>query len=537
MDGSSNNRKRGTSKKFIIFIITALLIIGGSVSAFVLLNISDKQKYFLAEKTSFEVIGDQFEKRFEPELNWQENVQDNPVDTTLELSATYNDPNANLTTFGPAQIINNSTLTIHNAMDTKEKRMATEVSGAFGGITIDGLNFYLTSNKLLVELPFLKELLQVKDADVGKLLHEVDPTVYTGKEKVDFETFFNGSEVLSKDDQKYLQKEYLETIYDNLPDDAFKAADDSIKVNEKSIDAEKLTFHLSEKQVKDILSSTMKRMKDDKRLKEIIKEQLAIQTLGAGVSTSNLTPGLQNDLDDMMEEFDTTLENAIKQLESFQIPDGMTSTIWVRDDLIVKRDFSLTMGPSEDELLTFTINGTQILGESNQTFDYTLGFIEGAKDSATAENELTVTGDLSWKNNKADDSIKLAAGDGEFTYEGTSTLKDGKRDFERIFALKTGTDEGQLTWSGNAAYNEDKMNSENTLSLQLPGMPEDVFSLQVAKDAKLIKKVEIPQDQDVKDIGSMKVNEIMQYFQNEVTPQFQKWAFKIMGTSGNLNGF
>ncbi|ASN05047.1 DUF6583 family protein [Virgibacillus necropolis] len=526
---SQNNRRKGTSKKFLIFIITAILIIGGSVAAFVLLNVSDKQNYFLAEKNSFEVIGEQFEKRFEQELNWQEKVQENPTESTMELSATYNDPAAGTSPFGPAQIINNSTLTINNSMDLKEKKMATEISGAFGGITIDGLNLYLTSEKLLVELPFLKELLQIKEGDIGKLLHEVDPTMYSGKEKIDFDTFFNGSKVLSEDDQEYLKKEYLEMVYDKLPDDAFKATDETVEVNSESIDAEKITFQLNEKQVKDLLSSVMEKMKDDKRLKEIIREQLAVQSLGAGVSTSSIAPSVENDIDQMIKEFETTLDKAIKGLETFQIPDGLNSTIWVKDEQIVKRDFSLSMGPSKDELVTFEINGTQTLGETDQTFDYTIGAVENGQDSS-----MTITGDLSWKDNKADDSIKLVAGDFEAAYTGNSTLIDGKREFERVFTFKTRPDQGELNWSGNATYNEDKMNSEHTFAVQVPGMAEDALSLHVANDAKLIKQVEIPKDPEVKDIGSMSVDEIMQYFQVEVAPQFQQWMMGIMG--GNLNG-
>lgn len=530
---SNTNRNKGMSKKIIIIAITAILVVGGSVAAFVLLNLSDKQKYFLAEKSNVEAAADQFKKRFEPELDWQKQVKENPTDTTLELSATYNDPAATPTTvFGPGQIINNSTLTIHNAMDTEDKKMATEISGAFGGIEIDGLNFYLTSEKAMVQLPFLKELLQIKESDVGSLLKQIDPDMYTGEEKVDFDSIFNGTQVLSEKDQDYLYKEYAKMLYEKLPDDAFKASSETVKVDSKSIDAEKVTFHLDEKQVKELLSSTMKKMKDDKRLKEIIKDQIAVQSLGAGVSTSNLAPSVEKDIDGMINEFETTLDEAIKGLESFQIPDGFTSTIWTNDDQIVKRDFSLTMGPTKDDLVTFKINGTQLLGETNQTFDYQLSVVENDQESP-----MNITGDLSWKDNKADDSIKLAANDTEFTYEGTSTLKDGKRDFERVISMNSGSEQGALNWSGNATYDKDHMSSENTFAVQVPGTEEDAFSLELAKDAKLIKQVEIPKDPEVKDIGSMQVNEISQYFQTEVAPQFQQWLLGIMGGGGNLNGF
>lgn len=525
------NRKNGSSKKIIIFTITALLIIGGSVAAFVLLNLSDKQKYFLAEKNSFEVVGEQLENRFEPELDWQEKVQANPTDTILELSATYNDPATTLTAFGPAQIINNSTLTIHNQMDVKEKKMATEISGAFGGITIDGLNVYLTSEKLLGKLPFLKELLQIKEGDVGDLLKEANSALFTGKEKVDFDTFFTGTNVISKDDQKYLQEAYLKMIYEKLPDRAFKSSDETVEVDSKSIDAEKVTFHLTEKGLKNIVSSTMGKMKSDKRLKDIIRQQLALQAFGAGVSSTNIAPNVEKNIEKMINQFESTLDTAIKELETFQIPDGLTSTIWVHDDLIVKRDFSLSMGEAKAALVTFGVNGTQMLGEANQMFNYKFAFTENNQTSS-----MTATGDLSWTDNKANDSIKLATGNNAFTYEGTATLKDSERDFERVFTMKTGADQGGLNWSGNVDYNEDHMSSENTLAVQVPGIEKDMLSLQIDKEAKLIKQVEIPEDPQVKDIGSMTVNEIEQYYQDEVMPQLQQWIFGILGTGGNLNG-
>ncbi|MFZ3576350.1 hypothetical protein [Virgibacillus sp. DJP39] len=517
-----NNRKKG----IIIFVVTALLIVGGSVAAFVLLNFSDKQKYFLAEKSSIEAISEQFNNRFEPELNWQEKVQENPTESTYELSATYNDPSANVTLFGPSQIINNSTLTLKNATDFKNKKMATEISGAFGGITIDGLSFYLTSEKLLVELPFLKELLQMKEGDIGQLLKELDPQMYTGKEKIDYDTFFNRSS-LSESDQEYLKEEYLEMIYDSLPDESFQASEETVEVNSTSFNAEKIVFHLTEKQLKKILSTTLEKMKSDQRLKEIIKEQVALRSFGAGMSTSSLTPSVESDIDEMINEFETTLDHGIEQLKTIQIPDGLKSTIWVTDDSIIQRELVFSVGPSNGEIVTFNVSGKQFISETDQTFDYTFSVKENQNAST-----LALTGDLSWKNNEANDSIKLVADGLEVGYDGNSTLTDGKREFERIFTLNTEQDQGSLSWSGNAMYNKNEMSSEHSLTIQAPEMPKDMLSLQLSKDARLIKEVTIPSGQNVKDIGSMTADEIMQYFQTEVTPKFQQWVMGIMGSGG-----
>ncbi|WP_430784898.1 hypothetical protein VBD025_09690 [Virgibacillus flavescens] len=526
---SAKGRNKGKSKKLIIFILTGILIIGGSVAAFVLLNLSDKQKYFLAEKNSAEFIEEQIKDRMETELSWQEKTKENPTETTIELAAAYNDPAANLSNLGPAQIINNSTLTIKNALDTEKKKMATEISGDFGGITIDGLNLYLTSEKLLVQLPFLQELLLVNEGDVSKLLNQIDPQTYSGEEKVEFDKLFNGSNVLPEDDQEYLKEEYLKMLYDKLPDSAFKTTDEKIEVNSNTIDAEKITFHLTEKELKDLLITTMEKMKEDERFIEILREQLEMQFLGAG---SSLTPSVETNIDSMVAEFDASMEDAINGLEKLQIPDGLTSIIWTNNDLIVKRDFALSMGPSKDKIVTLNVDGTQLFNETEQTFDYKLGFEENGEKS-----DVTVTGDLSWKDNSAKDSIKLASSEGELTYEGTSTVDDGTKEFERNFTLKTGQEKGGITWTGNAEYQEEAMNAEHEISIQLPGMAEDIVSLQLENESNLVKQVDIPEDSQTKDIGGMDINALTQYIQKEVTPQFQQWLFGILGSGGGLNGF
>lgn len=538
MNGTYNNKtsgKKGLSKKAVAIFIIAILVIGGSVAAYALLNLSAKQQYFLAEKNSIEFAVDKAKERYEPEVSWYEQSEENPTETTLEFTGQYNDPNAKsgLGVMGPSQIINNSKLTLTTALDKSKQHMATELQASMGAIEVGNIHFYLTADKVMLGLPFLDQLLQLNGSDLGKLLKEVDPDMFTGDEKLDFNAFFEGSNgVISKEDQKYITEEYLKMTYENLPDEAFKLTDETVDVNSEAIDTKKITMHLSEKQTKGLVRNILNKMENDERLKEIISEQIVFQQFGAGITSSSLTPDIQNQVDELVANFETAIKDAQQSLGEFKIPDGIKSTIWVKDDLIVKRNFSMKLGPANDDLVTFSVNGTQILGDANQTFDYEFGVTE-----QTEEYTMTLSGDLNRKDNKTTDSIKIAFNDTELSYEGSSTLKDEAREFERVFSFRDANENGSLIWAGNASYNNDQMTSEHDFTIEAPEISQGMYSLHIEKSSEIIKSVEMNNDKEVKNIGNMSMEELNQYFEMEVTPQFQQWVFGLMGTGGNMNDF
>lgn len=523
MDETFNDeqKKKGISKGVIAFIV-AILVIGGSVAAYFMLNISEKDKYFLSEKKSFEFMTDKFEERYQPELDWYEKSEENPTETKFTLSGEYNDPAGSELGMGPEQFINNSTIDITTATDMKEQKVSTKLSADIGGIKIDDIDFYLTSKEITLGLPFINELVQVKDDDLGKLLHEVDPLTFEKDGKIDLGTLFNGSNgTLSDEDIEYLKKEYLDMIYNELPDEAFDSSDDKIKVNDESMKTEKITMHLTEKQLKEIITKVLDKMENDKRLKDLIKEQIELQPQFGLIS-------MDDEIDEFMSDFESRIADSKDAVKDFQIPDGLTSVIWIKDDLIVQRDFNIEMGPSEDELVAFTIKGTQLLENDNQFFNYDLGFSDDYEDGT-----MNISGDLSWKDGKAKDSINLTAADTALSYESTETLKDDKRDFERVFSFEDPSGAGgSLIWDGNASYDKDQMKSEHNFSIEVPEVGQDMFALHIAVDGKTIKEVEMPDDGNVKDLGSMSADEIMQYFNEEVAPSFQQWMMKMIGAGG-----
>lgn len=526
MDDTQNKeqQKRGVPKKLIAIIVVLIVLIGGSIATYAMLSGSDKAQYFKAEKGTIDFMKDQFEDRYEPEMDWSKQSEENPTETTYDLSADYNDPMG----FGgggmmsPEDIINNASLSLTSQTDLDEKQLVTDMKAKFADMEVKDAGFYLDSDQLVAELPFLDESLQIKDEDVGGLLHELEPS-FPEDETIDFETFFEMAKGLPDEDRDYLIKEYVTEIYDELPGDAFNSSKETITVDDEKFKTKKLTLDLSEEETKDIIVSIMEKAQDDEKLQNILKKQMEIELFG--IDPEAMDVDFNEDIDEL---FGDQLDDAIEEVKDSHIPDGLTSTIWTKNDLIVKRDLSLSAGENEDDLAKVNVEGTHLLNDTNQKFDYTI-----TGDDGTSEEEaVKLSGDLSWKDDKADDSINLVIDDMELSYNGKETLKDGEREFDREFAFSDGFEDGSFYWSGNASYDKDQMNSENTFSADVDEIDQDTFSLTVAKDAKSIKEVDTPDTSDMKDIGSMSVDEIEDYFEKDVAPQYQEWFMDKMGLGG-----
>lgn len=524
--------KKGVSKGLIITIIVALLVIGGGVAAYVAMNnpSSDKHKYFLAEKNSWDFISDTLTERYSPEIEWLELSEEKPTGANVKLSAEYNDPyGGGYGEMDPAEIVNNSTITLTTQSDMANKKVAVGIAAEVAGITVEDINFYLTEEQAILGLPFLNELLQIKSEDVGPLLHETMPEDVPADQEIDFGMFFEAAEgYISEEDKEYLQKEYLEMVYDKLTDDDFTSSKEKVDVNGKSTDTEKIVFHLSEEKTKEILTTVFDKLAQDEKVKEMIEKQFTNQFFGLADESLIDT----QEIDQLLNEFEEGMLTAKEEVQDLSIPDGFTSTIWVDNKLIVKRDFSIEMGPDEESLVALTINATQLLTDENISFAYDFGF----KDSYD-EGVLTITGDSSTKDDLVTDSLKLIVEDVVISYEGEESLKDGKREFERVFSFSEPyTGDASLYWTGNSTYEKDQMNSEHEFSVAAEGIDRDLFTLHATIDGKQIKGVEIPED-NVKDLGSMTIDEIEAYIEGDAAAQFQQWLMGIMMSAGGDLGF
>jgi len=517
--------KKSTPKRLIAIIVAAVVVIGGGAAALMLVNIGDKEKYFLAERDTIEFFAETFEERYEPEMDWREYTEENVTESIIEIAAEYNDPYSNPAPMkiDPSQIINNSSLTISGAADMENEEISAEVLANVGGMEMDGIEFYLTSERVLFGLPFLDEEMQLMDKDFGPLMHEMDPETFTGEETLGLDTIFDGTGgFMSEEDLEYFQEEYLEMIYDELPDDAFTSEDEAAQIMGEPLDTEKITLHLTEEEIKSLLQQIIGKMQEDERLKELMREQFHSRFFAAD-------PMLEQQLDTMMEEFESGMEEAEEAVNTLYIPDGLTSAIWVYDGLVAKRDFDFSIGTAEDDLVGFHVEGEQTMEDSGQSFDYQLHLSD-----QFGENAMNITGDLSAENDQMEDAITINIADAlQLSYDGSETWQDGTRQFERIFSMDDEFNGGSIIWSGSAAYENDRMNSEHSISLEGEEIDQDMFALFLTIDSQTIDRVEIPEADNVTDLGSMGAGELKNYFELEVAPQFQQWLFGIMAGGGD----
>lgn len=523
----NNSEKKGNKKKGIIaIIITVLLIAGGGTAAFVLSNVSGKQAYFLAEKNTMEAMSNFYSERYKGELDWNDVTYEKPTDHAVELSAEYNGPtNAaqGYDTVDPAQIINNSSITLNAQSDMNEKEMAIDIAADISGLEIDGIETFLTDEKLVIGLPFLDDMLQITEEDFGPLLHELDPMSFTGEESMDLNTIFEKTGPLTEDEIEHFKEEYGKAIYDELPDDAFTSSEETIVVNGDEVKTEKVELHLTEQQVKDILSMVLEKMEKDEIIKGIIETQIE-----NNLFAEETIDQIESNVESALSEYETAISTVREGIEDdeFVINNGFNSTIWVHDDTIVQRELSIELGKA-NELVSLEINGTQLVSDSIHQFDYDFNFADEYTDGT-----MNIAGELTWEDNKASDSINLTVDEYVLSYDGNETLEDGTRDFDRTFSFKDPTFTGSLIWEGSSTYDKDQMNAEHQFSVESPEIAPNLFNLYVSVDGKQIDSVEMPNEENIVDLGKMSLDELAAYVESDINPKFQNWLFQLMSTGG-----
>lgn len=509
------NKNKGFSKKMVWIAIIAVILIAGGIAASTLLSKDAKEQYFLAEYNSAKLIEEAAETRYSDEFDWAEEVKETPSESSVDISAEFNDPSGFDST-GMQDIINNATISLNSSIDPKNKEMGFDLSANVAEIAIDDIEFYVTDNKMLASLPFLNQFLQVKEEDIGNFLYQIDPMTFTGEEEVKFDSFFDQT-VMSEEDIEHFQNEYMKMIYQELPEDAFTTEDESVDVNGEKLKTSKITLNLSEEKVKDIIEKVLIKAEKDDKLKDIIENQATLDPISY----------TSNDVSQMLEDFEAAIVEVREGLDDFKIPNGLTSTLWIKDDLVVKRDFSIEMGPTDTELAEFTLTGTQLFTKENQVFDYQLGINDEYEDIS-----MSLIGDLSWKDNVASDQITFSAEGIELVYTGNEELNNGTRDFDRRLAFKEdSTSTFELIWNGASTYENDQANAEHHFSLTGEGISEDDFQLNINTDQKLVKSLDIDTDSmEIVDLGSMNADELENYMIEDLGPQFQEWMMNFYGS-------
>ncbi|MBE1554227.1 DUF6583 family protein [Sporosarcina limicola] len=510
--------KKKSPKLIIALVVTALVLLGGSASAFFILNKSPKIEYLMAEVNTIKQIGELFEDRYKNEMQWMETQKKKPVESTFDLSAEWNDPDIDYDMEEVQGIINSVTLSMRNVFDPVKKETEFEMAGELGSTEVKFGKVFITPEKLLVALPFMDDLIRFDDDDFGRLMKEQDVD-YEGNEKLGLSQLFEDSFSTTEELNKHIEKEYLTYFFKELPETAFTSVKEDIEVFDKKINAKKIAMNLSEKEVKTLMKNIFKKVKEDKKLKKMLEEQLSIASFGSEISPSELT--------ELFEVYDEGLDEAIKGIDSLSIPNGIQSTIWQHSNKIVKRDFAMEIGEFEGEEATIKVSGTQLLEKNEQKWKYTIAVIDADSDE---EEVVKFVGDLKWKDQKAEDSITISADSVKLLYKGKEKLDGKKRTFTRSLSLADGDTSPKLVWSGSATHESDSMKANHAFTVTEQGMEEDMYNLNVKQQGKVVKKVDMPvESDDTVKLKDMNMTEIESYIEDDLGPKFLGWFMELMG--------
>ncbi len=518
--------KKKSPKSLIILVVTALVVLGGSASAFFLLTKSPKVQYLLAESETYKQMDSLVEARYKNEMDWMKVNQEKPVETTYDLSAEWNDPSVDYEMQEIQSIINSIVLSAKQVKDPVKKEMEVGVSGKLGSVSTDFVTMFATTEKLLLSLPFKEELIRIDDSDYGKFMKEVDKD-YEGNETIGLPYLFEDNYVISEELSTYLEKEYMEYLVKEIPEEAFTSDKEEITIFDEKKKTTKVIMDLSEVQVKSLLKNLFEKAKDDDKLRDALKEQIAFTSYGEDISNT--------DVKEIMENFEVALEDIIEGVDTLNIPNGLQSTIWHDSNIIVKREFAVSFGENEDEVATLTVDGTQLLEKTNQKWDYSLG----VKGFAEDEGVIKFEGDLSWKDQKADDSISISAEELKIVYKGKEELKDNKRTFTRSFGLTDGDIDPAVIWRGTATHEKDSVKANHEFTISEKSIGETPFNLVLKHQGKIVKKVDMPEEtDDTVKIGEMDIDELQRFMEYDLGRKFEGWFYGLMGdVEGELSNF
>ena len=518
--------KKKSPKSLIILVVTALVVLGGSASAFFLLTKSPKVQYLLAESETYKQMDSLVEARYKNEMDWMKVNQEKPVETTYDLSAEWNDPSVDYEMQEIQSIINSIVLSAKQVKDPVKKEMEVGVSGKLGSVSTDFVTMFATTEKLLLSLPFKEELIRIDDSDYGKFMKEVDKD-YEGNETIGLPYLFEDNYVISEELSTYLEKEYMEYLVKEIPEEAFTSDKEEITIFDEKKKTTKVVMDLSEVQVKSLLKNLFEKAKDDDKLRDALKEQIAFTSYGEDISNT--------DVKEIMENFEVALEDIIEGIDTLKIPNGLQSTIWHDSNIIVKREFAVSFGENEDEVATLTVDGTQLLEKTNQKWDYSLG----VKGFAEDEGVIKFEGDLSWKDQKADDSISISAEELKIVYKGKEELKDNKRTFTRSFGLTDGDIDPAVIWRGTATHEKDSVKANHEFTISEKSIGETPFNLVLKHQGKIVKKVDMPEEtDDTVKIGEMDIDELQRFMEYDLGRKFEGWFYGLMGdVEGELSNF
>src|SRR5699024_6625823 len=120
-------------------------------------------------------------------------------------------------------------------------------------------------------------------------------------------------------------------------------------------------------------------------------------------------------------------------------------------------------------------------------------------------------------------SLTPSVDDGYPDDKGKETLKDGQPQCEGSFSVIDGSsDLSSVDWTGSSAFHQARKQPSHKVAINNPHIRSALLTLNTKNDAKFKKRIEKPNKDNVKNIGTMSEKELQEYTQEDLLPQILK---------------
>lgn len=510
------SKKKGLALPLgILAGVILLLVIIGFIVYQTVFN-TPKNNYLMAEMTEMDNTYGLIEERFENEIAWYEHSRENAIESTLNLTAETNSPD--FQEMGIDQLINDSNIDITTGQDMSAEVMTMGLDATVAGMELKDVDTYLTGETLGLTLPFINDYLVVNEQDAASLLSKIDPDTFDGSEEIDYSMFFQ-NEMFTEEQREYFKEEYSQFIRESLPDEAFESESEEVTVGESTINADKLTMTLSEEELQTFLSDLLNKMAEDEEISKVVETQ--------ALSSSFISPESE-DVEDLVTDFNDSLKEAAENVQSTEFPDGLTSVVWKDGDHIVQRDLDtsiVTDGMTE----TIAIDGTNEITDENQNINYDFTFGGDGEDLT-----LNLAADLSETENGYEDVISIGENsnealviDSEKSTEDSNEVWNANIDFKEY----TFGSNFSLFVESSSAYEDDQATGDFTFYADDgQSINQDTFALHLNHDSQTVNEIEVPQPDNVQNLGEMSKEELETYFNEDIAEEFENWMMENTGS-------
>ena len=487
------------SKKGIIGIIIAAVVLIGGGAAFALLGKSPKQAYMLAEKDNLENWQSLFEARYENELEWYDKTQNEKSESDATIS--FKVPESANDEFGMLAMLNTFSLVMNSQNDLKEGISNNTITINMMGSPVGNLLVGLNKHDLTVGSS-LTNTMKIDDKKLSEYL------AAQGMEDadIDFTEIFSPEGIKQQQqDAEYLAQHYFTVFFKSLDDKNFTSDKGEVDVYGSKVKAENIVMTLDEAQIRKTAKALLDELAKDEKTKAIIERNMKTQSFGMeGVEQPTI------------EDFYAEIDKAREDIDSAELPDEVKSSIWVNDKIIVNRDLTIT-----DKDDTFTVKGMRDVKKNNSNFKYVF-------TSPTGE-EATLLGELVFDGKKVNDLIEFTANQTTITYTANEDIKDKNNIFERKITVADGSGEldlpatnGSIAWEGEMTYDKDAFDGVHNFVVTTDD--EELGRMVIDSKTKLMKKVEpMTFDNTVENLSDKTPEEIDAYLEtvmNDVLGSF-----------------